>query len=368
MTFVFWQGILSIHQKSFLEAVAAQAAVSRVLLVVEQDITDYRKSMGWEVPEFINVTVVRSPSQSEIVKIVAEHRDAIHIMGGIRVGEMLSVAFDECAKRGCKLGVMTEPYDSAGVKGMLRTLKYTTYRVRYFKHIQFVLAIGRQGEEQYASLGFDKERIFPWGYFISVPTEQRSEHASQTHRIIYAGRLEAAKGIKRFMEVLLEAERKNYTLDVYGTGDDELAMKELVAKKGMNDVIRFYPFLKHDELLKKYAQYNWVVLPSAGKDGWGVIVSEGLLNGLKAICSDICGVSRVIKDGVNGKVFSWVEEGGCSQAIVAMLDNNGYEKPEEIASWARQGISAGAGAAYLMDVVDTVYENKLKPRAPWEEA
>ena len=37
MKLVFWQGIISIHQQSFLEAVATQTGVDEVLLVVEQE-------------------------------------------------------------------------------------------------------------------------------------------------------------------------------------------------------------------------------------------------------------------------------------------------------------------------------------------
>jgi glycosyltransferase involved in cell wall biosynthesis len=305
---------------------------------------------------------------SEVQEIVQKHKDAVHIMGGIRVGAMLSAAFDACVQCGCKLGIMTEPYNDAGMKGFLRTLKYRYYKIKYFKHIQFVLAIGRQGVAQYGALGFNKARIFPWAYFLTVPTEGRRSSDSQMQRIIYAGRLEAAKGIHRFLSELVESGKGNYTFDVYGTGEDEAKMKQHVVERGLAESIRFYPFLKYDELLKQYANYDWVVLPSAGKDGWGVIVSEGLLNGLKAICSDICGVSRVVRDGVNGKVFSWSEAGSCQKAINEMLVGKEFAQPEAIAAWANKGISAEAGAAYFMRIIDSVYNGTVKPGMPWEEA
>jgi glycosyltransferase involved in cell wall biosynthesis len=368
MIFVFWQGIISIHQKSFLEAVAARAGAGKVLLVVENDITPYRKNMGWDVPEIKNVTVLLSPPLQQVQEIVHANKNAVHILGGIRVGRLLSAAFDECVRQGCKMGIMTEPYNDAGAKGMLRTLKYRYYKLRYFRHIQFVLAIGRQGVEQYSRLGFDTNRIFPWAYFISVATSQRSNHPKQPVRIMYAGRLEAAKGISKFMDELMKSDSQNYSLDLYGTGADEEKMKQLVTEKGLTDRICFYPFLKYEELLTKYAHYDWVVLPSTAKDGWGVIVSEGLLNGLKAICSNICGVSRVITNGVNGVTFDWNEPGSCSSAIKDMLGNDSFASTAEIAAWAQKGISASAGADYLYEIMDCVYDNKSKPGLPWEGA
>jgi glycosyltransferase involved in cell wall biosynthesis len=367
MTYVFWQGIISIHQKSFLEAVAASAAGGRVLLVVEQDITAYRKNMGWEAPQINGVTVIVAPDAARVRELVQTHKDAIHTIGGIKVGAMLTTAFDECIRQGCKVGVMTEPYNHEGLKGKLRTLKYRYFGLKYFRHIQFVLAIGKLGVAQYTSLGYNKERLFPWAYFITVPAAPRIANTTGNIRIIYAGRLEAAKGIGRFLNELIQHNSTGYTLDIYGTGADEAAMKQQVANAGLQDRIRFFPFLKYDELLQQYAAYDWVVLPSAGKDGWGVIVSEGLLNGLKAMCSNICGVSRVITNGRNGMVFDWQEAGSCREAITAMLQNKGFATTEEIQNWATEGLSAAAGANYFMQLTDNIYNNQPRPGIPWEQ-
>jgi glycosyltransferase involved in cell wall biosynthesis len=366
MTLVFWQGIISIHQKTFLEAVAVQAAVTKVLLVVEQDISAYRKNMGWDAPPLKDVTIIQAPSNADIEKIVAENKDAIHAMGGIRVGPMLSYAFDLCAKAHCRIGIMTEPYNDAGIKGLLRTIKYRYYGIRYFKHIQFALAIGAQGATQYKKLGFDNSRIFPWAYFINVPLAARPHAAQDVKRIMYAGRLEAPKGIYRFTEELIKTGNGNYTLDIYGAGPDEGKLRQLISANELQDKIHIHPFMKYDDLLQQYGGYDWVVLPSAAKDGWGVIVSEGLLNGLKAICSNICGVSRVIKKDFNGVVFDWSKQDSCREAITTMLNSSQFADTDTIRHWAKEGLSAEAGADYFMDILDCVYHNKTKPAIPWE--
>jgi glycosyltransferase involved in cell wall biosynthesis len=368
MTYVFWQGIISIHQKSFLEAVAAYAPGNEVLLVVEHDITPYRKNMGWEVPQMQGVTIVVGPDRARITELVRTHKDAIHVIGGIKVGAMLSAAFDECIRHKCRVGVMTEPYNHEGWKGMLRTMKYRYLGVRYFRHIQFVLAIGKLGVAQYGRLGFPQERLFPWAYFITVPTANKQPANDDEVRIIYAGRIEAPKGISRFVQQLMAtAGDRRFSFDIYGTGSEEAALKESIAAAGFADRITIHPFLKYDELLAQYGRYDWVVLPSAGKDGWGVIVSEGLLNGLKAVCSNICGVSRVITNGRNGMVFDWQDETGCANTIHAMLDNNGFATKETIAKWAQEGISAEAGARYFFAIIDNVYNDKTRPGLPWEQ-
>jgi glycosyltransferase involved in cell wall biosynthesis len=366
MVFVFWQGIISIHQKSFLEALALQPGVSSVVLVVEDEITPYRKNMGWEAPVIEHATIVKSPARKEILKLVETYKDAVHVTGGLRVGAMMATAMDACIKYKCKLGIMTEPYNNAGLKGQLRNLKYQYFKIRYFKHLQFALAIGRQGVAQYTALGFEVPHLFPWAYFISLKKEERTPGAEKSiRRIIYAGRLEEGKGIYRFVAELIKSGRKNYVMDLYGNGEDEVKLKDLVAEHGLTFYINFYSFLKYDELLAKYPAYDWVALPSTQKDGWGVIVSEGLLNGLKAICSGICGVSWAIQDGYNGRVFDWAKEGSCAAAIVSMLDDGMFASPAEIAQRAEKTISGEAGATYFLRIMACVYEQGERPGIPW---
>ncbi len=366
MTLIFWQGIISIHQKTFLEALVMQPSVTKVLMVVENAITPYRKNMGWEVPEIKGVQITISPSKADIERIFAENKDAVHVLGGIRVGPMMTMALEEGAKHKAKMGSLSEPYERSGWKGKLRDLKYLYLKLFYFKHINFFLAVGREGVETYTRLGFNPNHVFPWAYFVSVAVPETKPPATPGEtRIIYAGRIEAGKGVTRFTEHLAQVRDKKYRLDIYGGGPEEESLKKFVADSGLTDRICFFPFLPYNELVKQYAAYDWVVLPSIKKDGWGVIVSEGLLNGLKAICSNKCGVSWAIKDKVNGVTFDWGEEGSCRKAIDEMLSGKGFADAEKIKAMAEEGLSGTAGAKYYLKIIDSVFNGQNKPGIPW---
>ncbi len=367
MTFIFWQNIISIHQKDFLEGLVMQPSVSKVVLVVEHELTPVRKAMGWETPVMKGIELVLSPGTEKIKELIKNEKEAIHVFGGIRIGYMITIAFDECIKHKCRIGVMTEPYNSAGFKGMLRDIKYRYYAAKYFRHIQFVLAIGKEGTGQYSTLGYDTNRLFAWGYFINI-AQQKKVHrlaADDEIRIIYAGRLEESKGICRFVEEMINTGKKNFKLDIYGSGHDEEKLKQMITENGFANQVSFTRFIKYNELLTKYVLYDWVVLPSTQKDGWGVIISEGLLNGLKGICSSICGVSMVIKEGMNGVVFDWSEKGSCKSAILKMLDGKGFADSERISALARETISGEAGAKYFLQITDCVYNGKERPVIPF---
>ncbi len=366
MVLIFWQGIISLHQKTFLEALAKEPSVAKVLMVVEQDITPYRKNMGWEVPVIEGVEIIRAPSKEEVSRIFSTYKNAVHVLGGVRVGKMMTMAYDEGVRHKARMGSLSESYNKAGVKGKLRHLKYFYQRLRYYKHIDFFLAVGKEGVKTYTGLGFDPKRVCPWAYFVSVKVPDSKPQPSDVKRIIYAGRIEEGKGISRFVSELATIPGNNYRMDIYGGGPEEESLKKFVSENGLTEKISFYPFLKYDELVTKYVNYDWVVLPSTKKDGWGVIVSEGLLNGLKAICSNICGVSWAIKSNFNGVVFSWAEAGSCRKAIEEALADNGFADSSTIKAWAQRSISGEAGAKYYLELLDSVYNGTALPAVPWE--
>ena len=366
MDLIFWQGIISIHQKTFLEALAKHARVKKVTLVVERDISPYRERMGWEVPKIEGVELIQAPDRNRIKQIFTEHKNAVHVLGGIRVGQMMTMALEEGARQGAKMGSLSEPYDRSGIKGMLRDLKYRYMRLFYYKHIDFFLAVGREGVRTYTRLGFDARRVFAWAYFVSVQTpEVKPAAPDDTVRIIYAGRVEEAKGIYRFVTELAAAQNKNYRLDIYGGGTDEEKLKQYVQENGLADKIGFYPFMKYNELVKQYANYDWVVLPSARKDGWGVVIAEGALNGLKGICSNICGVSWAMIDNFNGVTFDWAVEGSCRKAIDTMMAGKGFANAATIKNWAQRSLSSEAGADHYLQILDSAYGGKEMPTPPW---
>ncbi len=365
MDLVFWQGIISIHQKTFLEALAKSDRVNKVVLVVETDISPYRENMGWEVPRIEGVQIIMSPNREEIQQLLITYQTAIHVMSGIRGSRMMAIAMRMGARQKVKMGAMSEPYDRRGLKGRLRDVKYWYFGRLFYRYFNFLLAIGKEGVYVYSRLGFNKKKLFPWAYFVSVAVPEKVPPPHDKQRIIYAGRIESGKGILQFVGELVQTGRRNYLMDIYGAGPDEEKLKQLVTNHELDGQIRFYPFLKYQDMLQQYARYDWVVLPSSRKDGWGVIISEGLLNGLKGICSNICGVSWAIADGRNGVTFDWRKEGDCRRAIEKMLSGKEFATVDNIKQWAGQALTGEAGANYFLRIMDNVYSGSERPEAPW---
>ena len=367
MELVFWQNMISIHQKDFLEALAVHEYAGKIMLVAEQDLSEERKKMGWNIPELRNIEVTIAPDAKKVKSIIEEHPSAVHIFSGFNVGGLNTIAMKICIGRKSRIAIMSEPYNLAGNKGRIRKLRFRWDKLRYNRHISFILAIGREGVSQYKEIGFDAGKVFPWGYFINMPEtlQQRDNYRDDGKcKIMYAGRIEEAKGILRFTQALLKQD-KNFELDLYGEGDDLPKIKDAFAAKDKSDMLRSFPFLKYEGLLKSYAGYNWLVLPSTQKDGWGAVVSEALLNGLRVICSTKAGASLVIKEGWNGLTFNWLTDGDCDTAILKMLAGNGFADPMEIIKEANISLTGKAGAQYFVRILQHKYENAARPLPPW---
>jgi len=364
-TFLFWQNMISIHQKDFLEALAVQPGVTSVILVVQQDISAERKKMGWDVPQLKGIRVVVAPTNGQIDDLIAGHERGVHVFSGFNVGAVNAYAMKQCISGKRKIAIMSEPYNFAGNKGRLKKMKFKLDALRYKKHISFVLAIGDEGVAQFTAAGFAVDRVSPWGYFINMPAQfQVKKQTAGKCKIMYAGRLEEAKGIYRFATALLR-HNANYELHVFGEGDDQEKIQDAYNIANAADKLSFTPFLKYEALLEKYNEYDWLVLPSTQKDGWGAVVSEGLLNGLKVICSTRCGAGTVIKEGWNGVRFNWEIAGDCDKAIEQMLQNKSFAEPQQLISWASKALVGDAGASYFIDITNYSSGQGPKPNAPW---
>jgi len=364
-TFLFWQNMISIHQKDFLEALVAQQGVDTIILVVQQDISPERKKMGWDVPQLKGIEVVVAPTNAQIDELIAKHTQGVHVFSGFNVGPVNTYAMKQCINAKRKIAIMSEPYNFAGSKGRIKKIKFKLDALRYKKHLSFILAIGDEGVKQFTAAGFGTDRVFPWAYFINMPPQyQVKRQTTSKCKIMYAGRLEEAKGIYRFATTLL-THNDDYELHLFGEGPDKEKIEQAYAAANAADKLKFTPFLKYEDLLLQYGAYDWLVLPSTQKDGWGAVVSEGLLNGLKVICSTRCGAGTVIKEGWNGVRFNWDIPGNCDKAIEQMLQKKSFAEPQQLIGWASKALVGDAGASYFISISKYSSGQGARPQAPW---
>ena len=93
MQIVFWQNMLSYHQSAYIRALSNKKNI-RVMLIVHEDIPEWRKDMGWSIPNFGNAKILIRPEKAEIFQILKEtEHDSVHIFSGIRAYPLVKAAF-----------------------------------------------------------------------------------------------------------------------------------------------------------------------------------------------------------------------------------------------------------------------------------
>jgi glycosyltransferase involved in cell wall biosynthesis len=294
---IFWQPFASPHQEAFLEAVAEQFP-GEVILGVEQDLPAKRAAQGWRKTVHARVKVVDISIPSNHTAL-ASHRgsDSLHVFTGFFSHPLVWAAFHKLKSSQARLAIYSEAPEQPLLTGWLKRLRGRWLAARYAKRLAFVLAVGGVGCEFFDRIGFPKEKIIPFGYYLAVPplAAAADSRPKDTFRFISAGQLIHRKGIDLLIEACATLPKTGWHLDIYGDGPDRRSLEQLAARLGLADRVTFHGMVSSDAVQKALAMADCAVLPSRF-DGWGTLVNEALAAGTPAICTSSCGSATLLAD------------------------------------------------------------------------
>jgi glycosyltransferase involved in cell wall biosynthesis len=112
--------------------------------------------------------------------------------------------------------------------------------------------------------------------------------SDQGRRAVFAGRLLGWKGVRLAVAALARAQADGWTLDIYGTGPDEGAIRATCAGLGVADRVTLHGQRPRAEVLAALARCDALLFPSM-HDSAGWVVAETLALGRPVICLDIGG-------------------------------------------------------------------------------
>jgi glycosyltransferase involved in cell wall biosynthesis len=302
---IFWQPIDSPHQESFLEAVAEQFS-GEVILGVEQGLPAERVAQGWRKAIHKKVQVVDISISANHAALTAHSAsDSVHVFTGFFSHPLVWLGFRKLAPSQARLAIMSEAPEQPLLTGGLKRLRGRLLARRWAHRFAFVLAIGGVGCKFFEAIGFPKEKIIPFGYYLDVPPLAATEE-SQPHygvfRFISAGQLIHRKGIDILIKACGQVPAKGWHLDIYGDGPERASLERLTARLGLADRITFLGAAPNNEVQKALAAADCAVLPSRF-DGWGALISEALSAGTPTICSAECGAAALLVDPVSGEII-----------------------------------------------------------------
>jgi len=219
------------------------------------------------------------------------------------------------------------------------------------------LYVGQRSRAYYEHYGYPPERLFfsphciDTDWFAARATagagralRHRLGIVPEDKVVLFAGKL---LPFKRPLDVVEAcAGLAGVHVVVAGSGELERAMVERAA--ALDVALHPLGFLNQTEMPAAYAATNVLVLPSTGRETWGLVANEALACGTPIIVSDAVGCAPdLAADGAAGRVFPLGDVASLRQMILTML--NAPPSNEAIAARSNAyGLAAaadGVGAA-----------------------
>jgi glycosyltransferase involved in cell wall biosynthesis len=362
---VFWEPCISPHKSAFINAVAKRFGPGvNVICVAHEGVPENRQALGWGDGSVALPPTVVAPSNEEIVALVQHGGDhCLHVFSGIRWFSTLTIALSIVQRERRPFAIMSEPRDNAGFSGAVRYLQSWITEAALRRRVQFVLAIGRHGPPWFRSVGYRRDLVFPFAYFLPSPAEPDTPSASTTQlRIAYVGRLIEKKGVQ-FLLPAVQSLRRPTRLTLIGDGDLRERLIKQASECGVDT--EFCGVLPIEQVRRRMLDFDILVLPSLSKDdGWGAVVSEALMAGAAVVASHRAGASILLESPRNGRVV----RPGDSPAITAAI--NDLEGCDALsararrarAEWACERLTAWAGASYFEQIVRHRIGNAPRPK------
>jgi glycosyltransferase involved in cell wall biosynthesis len=301
---IFWQPIASPHQEAFLESLAERFA-GEVILGVEQSFPAGRRAQGWQQPTHANVNVVDLSIPANRAALLAHTGpSALHVFSGFFSHPLVWGGFRALAASQARLAIFSEAPEQTLATGWLKQLRGRALAARWARRFAFVLAIGGVGCDFFSRIGFPREKIVPFGYFLDVPplpVPASARPQADDICFVSAGQLIRRKGIDLLVRACAELPATGWRLDIYGDGPERRRLEQLVRSLGLANRVVLHGVVSNDDVRAALSQADCAVLPSRF-DGWGMLVNESLTAGTPVICTAHCGAAVLVESARLGSV------------------------------------------------------------------
>ncbi|GKT08599.1 glycosyltransferase [Desulforhabdus sp. TSK] len=368
MRLFFYQTYQNMHFLPILEALALK---HEVIWCVDRQIDAERACMGFVFHTTERVKLQSALSQEEIEKNVLDgHCDDVHFANFTRHNRSAAIIRRLRRRVSFKLGIVSEAIPF-GKKSWLSWpwFFYTKGQVRLYRQkIDFVLAMGELGRQQFCKLGFPLQKVFPFCYTVqpAPASAYPSPRISDVHEVVFCGSLRTWKNIDILLMALSKVRNPHWQLRVLGDGPERVRLEALAHNLKIEQKIRWQGFVSNEVARSLIGNADLLVLPSQ-IEGWGAVVSEALMAGTPVVASDRCGSSVLLDGDSRGMTF----RSGDANDLASILEKRFNNKPPTVCeratiqAWSRR-IQGPAIGQYLEQVIKCVYHGKPRPAPPWQ--
>jgi glycosyltransferase involved in cell wall biosynthesis len=125
-------------------------------------------------------------------------------------------------------------------------------------------------------------------------------------KLLFVGGLDKAhyfKGVDKLIKALALVNKKNWSLDIIGSGPLLNTFKKESKKLNLDDKIKFLEKISNEELIRKYQEADILILPSINSnEAFGLVIIEAMACKTAIIASNLPGVRTVFNEKCGSKV------------------------------------------------------------------
>ncbi len=204
--------------------------------------------------------------------------------------------------------IIIDIYSGSAPLADLKNYRIRTYSRRIMsKFIDLYLTNSNGGKSYLMSvLKQNKDKILVYPY--QIPDKELFKHYTKiktkanTHKFLYVGRFERAKGIDTLLKVVNHLYKDGYydwSLEIIGDGSERDNILIFINENSLSSHVKVYNWMKYNDLGDHFIGCDVFVFLSR-EDIWGMVVAEAMLFKKPIICSSGAGISELVKDEYNG--------------------------------------------------------------------
>ena len=179
---------------------------------------------------------------------------------------------------------------------------------------------------------------------------------SRPLRLLYVGRLETAKGVRRILDIAakLHDMKIPVQVDLVGDGPEKPSFEAYAAEQNIEEMITFHGWVPRHQLGPIYTQAHLMLFPSSSSEGWPKVLSEAMAYGVVPITSDISSIPQYLEDFEVGQTFNPDNLQGFVEAIVCYS-----EYPDQWKQESQNALRAASFFSYVNYLESVRYLLKL---------
>lgn len=201
---------------------------------------------------------------------------------------------------------------------------YYCQYIRYWRVIDFCFAVSKKIMYTMISRSFPKDRISVMPWHVDIQKTLEREHCVSGRLVIgYAGRI--TKELKRadlLVQIIAEVCKRtdDCCFKIAGIGDYLDVIKKYVIDQKLTKRVELCGQIPHNEIIDFWYSTD-VAVSCSDIEGKSISLAEAMAAGNVPVVTNTSGVDDLVKNGVNGFVYSVGDVAGIVSRIIYLTEN-----------------------------------------------